>query len=194
MEISSDRDFLGPALSYVYIRDPMRRLCHMMIACNISGRGQGSKKVTGSRDRLSEGYFIGRLTADFGLVGDQGLRDLLVVISELPIIDLHELARLNICSRFGDTWAWVAPGPKRQQVAMTGASGAAEDAPAVDEGAQAIPAPVQAPQPPPPTPQPRTMSQRIKRMEEEMYKLRQSVLGLRGVVESSITKQTRVST
>ncbi|GJS85485.1 hypothetical protein Tco_0752026 [Tanacetum coccineum] len=77
---------------------------------------------------------------------------------------------------------------------LRGGSGAAEDAPAADEGAQAVPAPVQAPQPPPPAPQPRTMSQRIKRMEEEMHKLRQSVLGLQGVVESSITKQTRVST
>ncbi|GKB81762.1 hypothetical protein Tco_0948657, partial [Tanacetum coccineum] len=31
IEISSDRDFLGPAPSYVLIRDPVRRLCHMMI-------------------------------------------------------------------------------------------------------------------------------------------------------------------
>ncbi|GJS80695.1 hypothetical protein Tco_0730576 [Tanacetum coccineum] len=39
MEMSSDRDFLGPALSFVHIRDPVRRLCHRMIACSISGRG-----------------------------------------------------------------------------------------------------------------------------------------------------------
>ncbi|GJV01170.1 hypothetical protein Tco_1334739 [Tanacetum coccineum] len=45
--ISSDRDFLGPAHSYVLIRDPMRRLCHRMIAYSISGRGQAPKKVTG---------------------------------------------------------------------------------------------------------------------------------------------------
>ncbi|GKB79709.1 hypothetical protein Tco_0946604 [Tanacetum coccineum] len=38
-----------------------------------------------------------------------------------------------------------------------GGSGAAEDAPAADEGAQAVPAPVQAPQPPPPAPQPWTI-------------------------------------
>ncbi|GJZ54963.1 hypothetical protein Tco_0610156 [Tanacetum coccineum] len=47
IKISSDRDFLGPAPSYVHIKDPVRRLCHKMIACTISGRGQGPKKVTG---------------------------------------------------------------------------------------------------------------------------------------------------
>ncbi|GJU68061.1 hypothetical protein Tco_1254320 [Tanacetum coccineum] len=45
--ISSDRDFLGPAPSYLLIRDPMRRLCHRMIAYTISGRGQAPEKVTG---------------------------------------------------------------------------------------------------------------------------------------------------
>ncbi|GJW53397.1 hypothetical protein Tco_0097482 [Tanacetum coccineum] len=46
MEISFDSDFLGPAPSYVHIRDPVRRLCHRMIACSISNRGQGAEKVT----------------------------------------------------------------------------------------------------------------------------------------------------
>ncbi|GJR89928.1 hypothetical protein Tco_0213939 [Tanacetum coccineum] len=92
------------------------------------------------------------------------------------------------------TWARVAPRPKRQQVATAGALGAAEGAPVVDEGAQAVLAPVQAPQPPPPAPQPRTMSQRINRLEEEVRKMRQSVVGLQGVVKSSIIEQTRVST
>ncbi|GJY88182.1 hypothetical protein Tco_0502810 [Tanacetum coccineum] len=47
MEISSDRDLLGPAPSYVLIRDLVRRLYHKMIAYNISGRGQAPEKVTG---------------------------------------------------------------------------------------------------------------------------------------------------
>nr|GEU33643.1 hypothetical protein [Tanacetum cinerariifolium] len=47
IEISSDGDFLGSAPSYVHIGDPVRRLCHKMIACSIFGRGQGAKKVTG---------------------------------------------------------------------------------------------------------------------------------------------------
>ncbi|GKD71512.1 hypothetical protein Tco_1325602, partial [Tanacetum coccineum] len=108
--------------------------------------------------RLTGGYFIGRLAAHFGLVGDQGLRGLSVVVSELPVIDLHELGRLKIYARFGDTWAWVAPRPERKQAAAAGAPTAKEGTPAANEGAQAVPAPVQAPQPPPPAPQPRTMS------------------------------------
>ncbi|GKA23145.1 zinc finger MYM-type protein 1-like protein [Tanacetum coccineum] len=133
-------------------------------------------------------------TANVPLVSDNGLRGLLIIARELPVIDLHELARLNFCSRFGDTWAWVAPRPERQQAAPVGTPRAAEDAPVADEGAQAVPAPVQAPQPPPPAPQHRTMSQRIERLEEEVREMWQSVVGLRGVIESSITEQTRVST
>ncbi|GKF72315.1 hypothetical protein Tco_0208429, partial [Tanacetum coccineum] len=110
--------------------------------------------------RLSGGHFIGCLTAHFGLVSDQGLRGLSVVTCELPLIDLHELGRLNI---------------------------SAKDAPAVDEGAQADLAPVQAPQPMPPAPM--TMQQRISRLEEEVQELRQSVVGLRGDVAQSITNQ-----
>ncbi|GJU07346.1 hypothetical protein Tco_1123776 [Tanacetum coccineum] len=180
-EMAEARDFLGPAPSYIHIRDPVRRLCHMMIACSISGRGHEAKKVTWvdlfylrimdhgtanvphllaqylfrhaegrkSRARLSKGHFIGRLAAHFGLVSDEGLRGLSVVVNELLVIDLHELARLNICSR------------------------ATEDAPTAEEGAQAVPAPV---------------------LEEEVREMRQSVVGLRGVVEISITKQNKVST
>ncbi|GJW82091.1 hypothetical protein Tco_0146066 [Tanacetum coccineum] len=200
IDISFDRDFLGPAPSYVHIRDPVRRLRHRMIACSIFGRGQGAGKVTGvdlfylrTIDRMTTnvpyllaqylfhhaegrksgvwlpgGHFIGCLAAHFGLVGDQGLR---------------------------------APRAKRQQAATAGALGAAEGAPVVDEGAptadegaQDVLAPMQVPQPSPPAPQPRTMSQRINRLEEEVRKMRQSVVGLQGVVKSSIIEQTRVST
>ncbi|GJS25409.1 hypothetical protein Tco_0454041 [Tanacetum coccineum] len=130
IEISSDMEFLGLAPSYVHIRDHVRRLCHKMIACSISGREQGAEKVTRfdlfylrtmdhgtanvpyllayylfrhaegrkSVARLSGGYFIGRLAAQFGLVSDEGLRD-------------------------------------RQQAATADAPGAAKDAPAPEEGA-----------------------------------------------------------
>ncbi|GKF23281.1 hypothetical protein Tco_0075603, partial [Tanacetum coccineum] len=39
IEILSEKDFLGPAPSYVLIRDPVKRLCHRMIAYSNSGRG-----------------------------------------------------------------------------------------------------------------------------------------------------------
>nr|GEU36428.1 hypothetical protein [Tanacetum cinerariifolium] len=132
IEISFGMDFLGLAPSYVHIKDPVRRLCHRTIPCSISGRGQGTEKERNSGARLSGCYFLGRLTAHFGLVSDEGLRGLSIITEELLVIDLHELARLNICCRFGDTWAWVASGPERQQAAATGAPGATEDAPADD--------------------------------------------------------------
>nr|GEV12355.1 hypothetical protein [Tanacetum cinerariifolium] len=89
---------------------------------------------------------------------------------------------------FGAYWSGSERG------AAAGAPGADEDAPAADEGAQAILAPVQVPQPLSPFPQHQTMSQRIKWLEEEVRELWQGVVGLRGVVERSITKQTRVFT
>ncbi|GJX55958.1 hypothetical protein Tco_0285855 [Tanacetum coccineum] len=74
MEISFDRDFLGPIPSYVLIRDPIRRLCYRMIAYSISGRGHAKGRKSGVR--LLGGHFIGRLAAYFRLVSDEGLRGL----------------------------------------------------------------------------------------------------------------------
>ncbi|GJT27449.1 hypothetical protein Tco_0907724 [Tanacetum coccineum] len=79
IEISSERDFLGPAPSYVLIQDPVRRLCHMMITYSISSRGQAPKKVTEGRKseaRLSGGHFIRHLAMHFRLVSDEVLRGL----------------------------------------------------------------------------------------------------------------------
>ncbi|GJS74148.1 hypothetical protein Tco_0706989 [Tanacetum coccineum] len=132
IDIFPDRDFLGPAPSYVCIRDHVRR--------HAEGRKSGA--------RLSGGHFIGRLPAYFGLVSDDGLRGLSLITRKLPMIDLHEFVRLNICERLCDTWSWIAMRPERQPDAMAGAPEAARDAPAVDEGAPANPAPMQAPQPP----------------------------------------------
>ncbi|GKD98257.1 hypothetical protein Tco_1382154 [Tanacetum coccineum] len=61
MEISSDRDFLGSAPSYVLIRDPY-----------LFRHAEGRK----SEARLSGGHFIRRLAMHFGLVSDEGLRGL----------------------------------------------------------------------------------------------------------------------
>ncbi|GJZ24875.1 hypothetical protein Tco_0562334, partial [Tanacetum coccineum] len=99
-----------------------------------AGHAEGRK--TGAR--FSGGHFIGRLAMHFGLVSNEGLKGLQVVTQELPLINLHELGRLNICSRYRDTWAWVAQGPERQQVVAAGAHGADTASPAADEGAQEI--------------------------------------------------------
>nr|GEW95177.1 hypothetical protein [Tanacetum cinerariifolium] len=81
------------------------------------------------------GHFIRRLAAHFGLVSDKGLRGLSIIAQEFLVIDLHKFTRLNICSRLGDTWSWVAQGPERQQDTTAGTPRAAEDAHVSDEGA-----------------------------------------------------------
>ncbi|GJZ67703.1 hypothetical protein Tco_0630943 [Tanacetum coccineum] len=192
------RQTLGDRLSIVYIRDDGQEdddLSNFILALvlhsdeEMQEAGFGAHIRSGqylfrhtegrkSGARLSRGHFIGHLAAHFSLISDEGLRGLSIIARELPVIDLHELARLNICSRFGDTWAWEAQGLELQQGATIGAPGATEDPSIADEGTQAVPKPVQAPQPPPPAPQHRTMSQRIE------------CCGL----TSSITDQTRVST
>ncbi|GJS17626.1 hypothetical protein Tco_0412098 [Tanacetum coccineum] len=158
IEIYSDRDFLGAAPSYVRIRDPVRRLCHRIIAYSISDRGQAPEKVTGvylfylqgrnSKVRLSGRHFIGHLAMYFGLVSDEGLRGLQVVAPELPLIDLHEIGRLHIYARYGDTWTWVVEGPMRQQDTAAGASEVDEEV--APEILVLAPAPAHAPPAPHP--------------------------------------------
>ncbi|GJX03828.1 hypothetical protein Tco_0189744 [Tanacetum coccineum] len=144
--ISSVGDFLSTALSYTTIRDLILRLRHRLIACSITGRIQAPKK---SGALISGGEFVARLAEHFGLLIEERLRGLTVIAPELPIIDMAELVRLQICIEIDDTWAWVAIRPERQPDITVGAPGVAQDAPTIDEGDQAILAPVQAPPPPP---------------------------------------------
>ncbi|GKA89851.1 hypothetical protein Tco_0811663, partial [Tanacetum coccineum] len=90
-------------------------------------------------------------------------------LQDIPVIDMAELSD-----------------------AAAGSLEAARDASAVDEGAPANPAPMQAPQPPHAAP--KTMPQRITRLEEEVHELQQSIVGLRGDVDRSITDQSRFAT
>nr|GEW29630.1 hypothetical protein [Tanacetum cinerariifolium] len=106
----------------------------------IKGRKSGA--------RMLRGHFIGCLAAHFGMVSDKGLMGLIVITCEPLMIDIDELVKLNICVRVGDTLAWVALRPGRQQVAAAGALEVTEDAPVFDEGALAVPVLMQAPQPP----------------------------------------------
>ncbi|GKB67218.1 hypothetical protein Tco_0928630 [Tanacetum coccineum] len=159
-DISTDGDFLGPPPSYTLIRDPVLRLCHRMITYSIASRSQALEK------------FVARLVKHFGLLTAEILQGLTVITPALPIIDMVELVRLQICMEIDDTWAWVALGPERQPDATVGALEAAEDAPVDDEGGQAVLAPIQAPQPPPPPPiDSRTMLQRMARLEEDVREI-----------------------
>nr|GEW80800.1 hypothetical protein [Tanacetum cinerariifolium] len=153
-EISSAGDFMTTFLSYTTIREPLKRLCHCLIAFTIIGRGQAPEKVTTtdlyylrSMDegtvsvpymlahnlfrhvdgmkkgaRMSGGYFVTRLAEHFGLITKESLRGLTVVIRDLIMIDIDELARFCICAWLRDTWAWVAPGLGRQHVATARAT------------------------------------------------------------------------
>nr|GEZ60867.1 hypothetical protein [Tanacetum cinerariifolium] len=130
---------------------------------------------------ISGGQFVARLAEHFRLLTEERLRGLTVIVQDLPIIDMAELVRLQIYEELDDTWAWVAPGPKRQQVAMAGALEVIEDAFVVDEGALAIPAPIQAPQPPSPA---MTMAQRLTRVEEGVHKIRGALGEQREILDS----------
>ncbi|GKB34531.1 hypothetical protein Tco_0879473 [Tanacetum coccineum] len=91
---------------------------------------------------ISGGQFVARLAKHFGLLTEERLRGLTVTAPTLPIIDMAELVRLQICVEIDDTWAWVALGLERQPDAAAGVLGATEDAPVVDEGDQAVSTPV----------------------------------------------------
>ncbi|GKA17993.1 hypothetical protein Tco_0697830 [Tanacetum coccineum] len=59
--ISSEGDFLGSAPSYTAMRDPMLRLYHRSITCNIARRSQHLRRFTSGRKRralISGGQFI----------------------------------------------------------------------------------------------------------------------------------------
>ncbi|GJY02245.1 hypothetical protein Tco_0360397 [Tanacetum coccineum] len=124
-----------------------------------------------SRAHISSGQFVARLAKHFGLLTAEILQGLMVIAPELPIIDMAELVRLQICIEVNDTWAWVTLGPERQPDAAAGAPEVAQDAHVVDEGVQADPTHVQEPPPPPPLAAARTMPQRMARLEEDVHEI-----------------------
>ncbi|GJW09457.1 hypothetical protein Tco_1575284 [Tanacetum coccineum] len=169
--------------------EPLRRLCHRLIAFTIAGRDQTPEKVTTiylfflrmrkKGAQMSEGYFIVRLGVHCRVIMEESLQTLTMKVRGLTTIDIDELIRLRICKRLRDVVTWVALRLHRQQV---GAAGEAtqvdpkapqEDVAAGHEGVQADLAPVQAPQAVAPIP--RTIPQRLQRLEEEVYGLRESL-------------------
>ncbi|GJW30159.1 hypothetical protein Tco_0047034 [Tanacetum coccineum] len=149
IEISSDRDVLGPALSYVFIRDPVRRLCHRMIACSISGRGQEPKKVTGV-----DLFYLYNI--------DRGTTNVPYLLAQY--LFRHAKGRKGGDRPLGGHFIGHLAAYFRLPDAVADAPGAAEDALAADEGAQADPAPVHAPQPPPLAP--KIIQQKVSKLGE----------------------------
>ncbi|GJY66439.1 hypothetical protein Tco_0468677 [Tanacetum coccineum] len=101
------------------------------------------------------------------------MRTSTVIDPKLPIIDMAELVRLQICAQFDDTWSWVAIGPGRTPDAAAGAPTAPQQPP------------------PPPHPAARTVPQRLGRLEEDVKGLRRDVGSLRGLVERLMDRQGR---
>ncbi|GJS50415.1 putative ribonuclease H-like domain-containing protein [Tanacetum coccineum] len=126
--IAFDGDFLGAVPSYTSIRDPLRRLCHRLIAYSISGRGHAPEKVTATElfylrsmdegtavnvtyllaqylfryaegrkqgARMSGRHFVARLAKHFRLLTEERLRGFTVVVRDLTVIDMDELARIE---------------------------------------------------------------------------------------------------
>ncbi|GKG34048.1 hypothetical protein Tco_0434207, partial [Tanacetum coccineum] len=61
-------------------------------------------------------HFIVRLADHFGLLSEEKMHGLTVVVRDLTMIDLDVLSRLHICEDLDGTWTRVAQGPERQQV------------------------------------------------------------------------------
>nr|GEV27760.1 reverse transcriptase domain-containing protein [Tanacetum cinerariifolium] len=92
--------------------------------------------VRKSKVLISGGKYVARLADHFGLLTEERLQGLTVIVRELLVIDMAKLVRLQIYEEIDETWAWVALGPKRQPDATVGAPGATRDALIVDEGDQ----------------------------------------------------------
>ncbi|GJR02732.1 hypothetical protein Tco_0525716 [Tanacetum coccineum] len=112
---------------------------------------------------MSGGPFVSRLTEHFGLLTEERLQGLTVVVHNLPMIDMDELVRLRA------------------------------DQEILDEGVQADPTPVHAPQAPSAAPRPRSMPQKIQRLEEEVRGVRESLAEQRVLVGRMSGEQSRLS-
>ncbi|GKD80006.1 hypothetical protein Tco_1342627 [Tanacetum coccineum] len=64
-DISTDGDFLGPSSSYTLIRDLVLRLCHKMMAHNITGRSQVPEKVTVTNLFYMRGLDVGSVNIPY---------------------------------------------------------------------------------------------------------------------------------
>ncbi|GJT91730.1 hypothetical protein Tco_1080575 [Tanacetum coccineum] len=135
---------------------------------------------------ISGGQYVARLGEHFGLLTEERLQGLTVIAPALPIIDMAELVRLQLCIELDNTWAWVPAGPARQE---GGAGGVAEEAPVAPRGGDEDEEMPQAVPPPP-----RTQGERIARLEEEMHDMREALQGQREVLDSMARDFSKFST
>ncbi|GKD35444.1 hypothetical protein Tco_1250953 [Tanacetum coccineum] len=140
------------APSYVLIRDHVRRLCHRMIAYNISGRGQAPEKVTDVDLFYLHSMDCGTTNVPH-LLAQYLFRHAKGRKSRARLSRGHFIGCLAMHFRLATA---------------AGAHEPDEAGQAAEEVAQEISALTQAPPPPPPAPQPHTMSHRIERIKEKL--------------------------
>nr|GEY04064.1 hypothetical protein [Tanacetum cinerariifolium] len=157
--ISLEGDFLGVVASYTSIRDPLMRLCHRLITCNIAKRSQAPEKVTSTDLFYLRSMDVGAVNIPFLLAqylrryASRGsrLQGLTVINRDLPVIDMDELVRLQIGRYLG------LGSPETRE----------------------------APQPPLATALVvRTIPQRMERLEEEVHGMRKSLDEQREVMDA----------
>ncbi|GJU69283.1 hypothetical protein Tco_1255542 [Tanacetum coccineum] len=124
---------------------------------------------------ISSRQFVAWLAEQFGLLSEERLQGLTIILPALPIMDMTELVRLQICVKLDDTWAWVPTGPARHEGDV---SGVAKEAPVAPGGGAKD---EEVPQVVPPTP--RNHGERIARLEVELHGVREALEGQREVLD-----------
>ncbi|GKB49332.1 hypothetical protein Tco_0900085, partial [Tanacetum coccineum] len=160
IRISSAGDFLGTPPSYSFIRDPILRLCHRLIACSIARRSQAPEKVT-----VTGLFYLRGMDVDLGNVPYLLVRYLRLFTSGRKQEDMIS----------GGQYI-ASPRPERQPDTASGAPEAAKDAPIADKGAPVVPALVQAPRLPPIIAGPaQTMTHRLARVDEDVHEIHKAL-------------------
>ncbi|GJY80479.1 hypothetical protein Tco_0493230 [Tanacetum coccineum] len=186
-------DFLGIALSYTSIRDPILRLCHRLIACSIAGRSQALEKVTVTDLFYLRGMDVGSVNIPYILARYLRLfaswKKRGAMISGGQFVDrLAEHFRLLTEERLQGLTMIVRKLPVIDMTELpdvaAGAPNIAKGALSVDEGGQVVPKPAQAPQPPPAAGPARTMAQILARVEEEVHEIRGALGEQREVMDA----------
>ncbi|GJU52272.1 hypothetical protein Tco_1225986 [Tanacetum coccineum] len=98
MQTEGFRAYWEAAPSYTLIREPLRRLCHQLIAFTIFGKGQAPKKVT-----TTDIFFLRSIDEGTMVITEQSLQNLTVEVRHISTIDPDELIRLRICERLLNT-------------------------------------------------------------------------------------------
>ncbi|GJW32843.1 hypothetical protein Tco_0052875 [Tanacetum coccineum] len=151
--ISSARDFLTMFPSYTAIKEPLRRLCHRLIAFT-ARRGQALKKVTTTDlyylKRMYEGTVnVPYMLAQYLFRHTEGRKE------------GDKMSRGHFITRLAEHFSWLDYGSADYEI--------------TEEGVQDDPTPIQATQAPLAAPSSRTVSQRLLRLEEEVHGLRDSI-------------------